>query len=86
MYYLVDFLVNCLWSEWEEWSSCSRSCNGGKKTSNRTILQQAKNNGTECQGNDTRIEKCNSIPCPGTLQFDRNARVSINFVTIKTTT
>ena len=54
-----------------------------EKNSTRTKMQLAKYNGTECQGNDTRIEKCNTIVCPGTLQFDRNILISVYFVTRK---
>ena len=33
--------------------------------SNRTVIQQALDGGLECDGNETKIEKCNETPCPG---------------------
>ena len=62
----VYFLVNCVWSDWGNWTDCSCSCGGGNRTSQRKIIQEALYNGNECLGNDTRIETCNDHPCPGT--------------------
>lgn len=39
--------VDCVWSEWEEWGSCSKSCWGTHKRS-RKVLQSPKNGGKSC--------------------------------------
>ena len=56
-----------MWSDWEEWSECTSSCNDGERLSKRRKLQLAQNNGTECQGDNTRTKTCNEGPCPGIL-------------------
>ena len=65
MTYFFLLKVNCLWSEWNEWSDCTSSCGGGERTSRRIKLQLAQNKGIECEGNDVKTEQCNSDPCPG---------------------
>lgn len=57
----------------------------GKKLPLEPDYNRQKNNDNECQGNNKRIEICNIIPCPGTMQFDRITRISINFAAVKTT-
>ena len=47
------------------WSACSKSCGGGNRTSNRTILQNAVNGGEECVGDAIKTESCNPQPCSG---------------------
>ena len=59
--------MNCEWSEYGEWSDCSKTCGGGEKSSTRTILQEPINGGNECEGEDTKIEPCNENSCPGIL-------------------
>ena len=58
-------LVNCTWGAWSAWETCSVTCDGGTQERNRTISQPALNNGTDCTGNDTEIQSCNSNGCPG---------------------
>ena len=49
MRYIFLCLVDCQWSDWNSWSSCSEKC-GGQKSRNRTKLQIAQNGGKECIG------------------------------------
>ena len=63
--YVLITLVNCIWSDWGNWTSCSSSCGGGNRTSKRKVRQEAMYNGNNCLGNDTRIEACNNHLCPG---------------------
>jgi hypothetical protein len=50
--------VDCVVSDWSEWSDCSAECGGGTQTRTRTIVTPAQNGGTVC---DALIEtrECN---------------------------
>ena len=58
-------IVDCEWSPYTEWSDCSKSCGGGTRISNRTILKNAIDGGQECKGEALKIESCNDQLCPG---------------------
>lgn len=65
-----EILVDCMWSSWEEWSTCSKSCGGGKRSSKRTSNQSRQLiEGDDCPAEDTREEQCNVNPCPGIDSF-----------------
>ena len=66
---MIYTLVNCAWSDWNEWSKCSKTCGGGKSRSRRKMLQEKQFGGKDCEGNDTRVQTCNSSPCPGITNF-----------------
>jgi len=51
-------VVDCRWSKWEQWSSCSVSCDGGTKTRTRNIAV-APEGGLSCQPQD----KVEAAPC-----------------------
>ena len=61
----IDFAVACIWSMWDEWSSCSKSCGPGSKMAKRKIAEEAKHGGKACVGDSKREEQCNQVPCPG---------------------
>ena len=50
------------WAHWEEWSSCSKSCNGGTRERRRFC----KNDDNRCDetGKDYDVEVCNEDQCP----------------------
>ncbi|XP_054082608.1 ADAMTS-like protein 1 isoform X4 [Zeugodacus cucurbitae] len=52
------------WSGWSEWSTCSRSCDGG-------IMQQIRRcyNTNGCKGESVRYRICNMQPCPEQQDF-----------------
>ena len=63
-----DFLivtVNCQWSDWSFWSSCSKTCGDGIKERSRHVQTLAKNGGSQCQGLDKQTENCNDRDCLG---------------------
>ena len=59
------WIVDCKWSRFSVWTSCSLTCGGGMRTSSRTIVEEAMNGGKECVGKNVRAEKCSTKPCPG---------------------
>ena len=58
------FLVNCVWDEWGEWSTCSKSCDGGESSRTRAILTPSSNGGRDCTGEGTETKTCNNTACP----------------------
>ena len=60
-----SILVNCAWSEWEEWSLCSKTCEGGIRKSQRSVVQKAMHGGLDCDGVAFKEELCYPDPCPG---------------------
>ena len=46
------------------WSDCSKSCNSGHQTRQRTIAQQANSGGLQCTGEPTQNQQCNTQSCP----------------------
>ena len=62
---VILHLVDCVWKEYNEWTSCSRSCGGGKRYRTRTIKTPESNGGKECAGSEIQEEDCNSMGCKG---------------------
>jgi len=53
----------CVWGEWEEWSSCTTTCEAGTTVRERPVEKAAVNNGTECEGESLEEESCNEDVC-----------------------
>ena len=56
--------IDCQWTSWSEWGTCSKSCGSGMSTRNRTFEQEARHGGNECQGEKTEQKACKTQPCP----------------------
>ena len=54
------------WSSWNSYSTCSKTCKGGKKTRSRTCTSPApRHNGRSCSGSSSQTADCNSaVRCP----------------------
>ncbi|CAG4995399.1 unnamed protein product [Parnassius apollo] len=50
------------WSQWSEWSLCSRTCDGGVSRQLRTCSSPA-----GCRGEPVRYKICNMQPCRGNI-------------------
>lgn len=55
---------DCQWGEWEDWSGCSCSCNGGQQTRVRHIAQMPSSGGKLCEVRDkAEVRACNTQSC-----------------------
>ena len=57
-------IINCQWSHWKGWTSCSHTCGGGLRNRARHVLVNAANGGLNCEGSDTDSGDCNTQDCP----------------------
>jgi len=55
--------VHCTVSEFGQFSTCSKTCGGGKRTRSRTILQHAEGGGYTCPSLE-QVEDCSALSCP----------------------
>ena len=54
------------WEHWHGWSSCDKSCDGGKRSRVRFCSNPyPKNGGAACPGDGVEKMKCNIDKCPG---------------------
>ncbi|XP_076257637.1 A disintegrin and metalloproteinase with thrombospondin motifs 7-like [Rhynchophorus ferrugineus] len=57
--------INGGWSDWNEWSACSRTCGGGIAFQERTCDNPSPaNRGKYCTGDRKRMKLCNVQLCP----------------------
>jgi hypothetical protein len=55
--------VDCVLSDWSEWSDCGKECGGGEQKRTKTISVPASHGGKTC-GKKEETQKCNEKPCP----------------------
>eukprot|EP01012_Entosiphon_sulcatum_P049574 TRINITY_DN6820_c0_g1_i5.p1 TRINITY_DN6820_c0_g1~~TRINITY_DN6820_c0_g1_i5.p1 ORF type:complete len:1020 (+),score=28.13 TRINITY_DN6820_c0_g1_i5:698-3757(+) len=55
--------VDCVVSDWGEWSACSKSCGGGERKRHRTVVTSPQYNGKSCPMLD-EYDICNTDHCP----------------------
>ena len=69
------------WSEYGDWSECTKTCGGGTQYTNRTCTEPVPNScGSNCTGDASKVRDCNVDPCPcskvtvqnGTLDPDQS--------------
>ena len=72
---LLHLPVDGGWSEFGDWSTCSKTCGGGTKTRTRTCTDPAPNHGgADCVGEDTESQNCNTHFCPGIVNLKKRNR------------
>ena len=62
----VPFLVHCEKGEWGNWSPCTKSCDGGEETRERSIAIAAAFGGNECTEDMKESQACKIQSCPST--------------------
>jgi len=56
--------TDCTWGVWNDWSSCSCTCDGGVRRRARLILTFPTGNGKTCEPNaKNEVQPCNTQPC-----------------------
>ena len=62
------FSVDCEWSSWGDYSTCSVTCGTGTQIRERTKLVVEDNGGQPCSGSIGyhQDQQCHTAPCPGT--------------------
>ena len=61
---LLQYQVDCEWSEWSAATSCTKTCDTGKHLQTRTILTHERDGGAKCPGENIREMDCNTNSCP----------------------
>eukprot|EP00441_Pelagodinium_beii_P023760 CAMPEP_0197667352 /NCGR_PEP_ID=MMETSP1338-20131121/66005_1 /TAXON_ID=43686 ORGANISM="Pelagodinium beii, Strain RCC1491" /NCGR_SAMPLE_ID=MMETSP1338 /ASSEMBLY_ACC=CAM_ASM_000754 /LENGTH=1174 /DNA_ID=CAMNT_0043246569 /DNA_START=290 /DNA_END=3814 /DNA_ORIENTATION=- len=60
----VQCPVNCEYSDWSEWKSCSVTCGSGTRNRFRIEITPAVAGGKECSGQRQDVESCSMDDCP----------------------
>ena len=55
--------IDCELSDWEAWSSCSATCDGGQQFRTRSIIQHAAAGGHPCHVSMDEVRACGTEPC-----------------------
>ncbi|XP_023348017.1 uncharacterized protein LOC111716763 isoform X2 [Eurytemora carolleeae] len=61
--------VDCLWSGYNTWSTCSSTCGQGEQFRERKVLQPARAGGRQCIGDVRETRSCTSRPCPRSCEW-----------------
>lgn len=55
---------DCVWGDWDMWSECSCSCDGGHHYRTREIVAMPRNGGRPCEAlSSEQAQPCNTQPC-----------------------
>jgi hypothetical protein len=55
--------VDCELTSWTTWTTCTKTCNGGKQTRTRDVITPANDSGAAC-GPQNDSQDCKTQPCP----------------------
>ena len=62
--FVLLFSVDCTWSAWGPWSTCSKTCDSGSMTRSRSTNGPF-HGGIACSGLSSESAPCNTNSCPG---------------------
>jgi hypothetical protein len=62
---LKNYIVDCEWGDFSEWTECNASCGGGIQRRRRQVKQRSKNGGQPCRGREIETRSCNKEECSG---------------------
>ena len=72
--YQIKFFIktaDCVWGEWESWSTCGDSCSAadgtGDQTRMREVATEAVNNGAPCIAAEAEETQSCSLECPSKI-------------------
>ena len=60
--------MDCEWSDYSAWSTCSATCGGGQQGRSKYIQRPAVNGGKECTGEAAESRNCGEDHCPGDIR------------------
>ena len=55
--------VDCVVSDWGDWTTCTKSCGGGQESQSRSIVVTPTSGGAQC-GTLSQTRSCNNQACP----------------------
>lgn len=62
--------LDCQWGDWDPWSKCTHSCDGGTRQRGRPILMHNNSLGTPCSASDGQeTGDCGTTPCKRDCQW-----------------
>ena len=64
IHFVLSFSVDCVWSDWSDWDTCTVTCGGGTQGKTRTEAVAADYGGVECDGDAAASQACGEDPCP----------------------
>merc|ERR1719482_2335270 len=56
--------IDCVVSEWEAWTTCTKTCGSGSQSRARTVQVHATNGGIACPSDLAQDQDCNVAACP----------------------
>ena len=63
---VLIILVDCEYSDWNEWQECDKQCGGGTQSRTREVTREAWYGGIKCTDEDAiESQKCNEQLCSG---------------------
>lgn len=62
--------VDCRFSDWSAFTTCSQTCNGGMSSRSRSVVTPSSNGGLPCVGDKNEDKSCNTQACPVDCQWD----------------
>ena len=76
--FLLIVTVDCRWTSWSDWTSCSKTCGAGVREKSRQVQTPARNGGSQCLGSPKQIESCNDQDCPSKFKNGNLVKVCFN--------